>query len=74
LRKWNKEKRVVEVNQSEFKLIAELETLTDKGQHIYAMTLYKAFPVDWSMFIRNVDYATQQYIEDDGLEITLCHN
>tara|TARA_B100001964_G_scaffold218235_1_gene259065 strand:- start:651 stop:842 length:192 start_codon:yes stop_codon:yes gene_type:complete len=63
------------MNQSEFvKLIAELETLTDKGQYIYAMTLYKAFPVAWSMFIGNVDYAAQQYIEDDGLEITLCHN
>ncbi len=65
----------MEMNQSEYKkLIAELETLTDKGQYIYAMTLYKAFPVDWSMFIRNVDYAAQQYIEDDGLEIPLWHN
>jgi hypothetical protein len=24
--------------------------------------------------IRNVDYAAQQYIEDDGLEIPLFHN
>jgi len=63
------------MNQSEFKkLIADLETLTDKGQYVYAMTLYKAFPVNWSMFIRNVDYAVQQYIEDDTLEIALCHN
>tara|TARA_B100000959_G_scaffold281123_1_gene344483 strand:- start:3596 stop:3787 length:192 start_codon:yes stop_codon:yes gene_type:complete len=63
------------MNQSEFKkLIAELETLTDKGQRIYDMTLYKAFPVAWSMFLRNVDYAVQQYIKDDNSEITFCHN
>ena len=63
------------MNQSEFKkLIAKLETLTDKGQHIYAMTLYKAYPVDWSMFIRNVDYAVRQYIEDDNLKIEVCFN
>ena len=53
---------------------ADLETLTDKGQHIYAIILDKAFPVVWSMILRNVDYAAQQYIEGGSLEIGVCHN
>ncbi|HJP17668.1 MAG TPA: hypothetical protein QF468_03325 [Nitrospinota bacterium] len=63
------------MNKFEFdKLISELETLTDKGQHIYAMKAYKAYPVAWSVFIRNVDYAVRQYIEDDNLKIEVCFN
>ena len=35
-------KKILEMNQSELKkIIAELQILTNKGQYIYAMTLYK---------------------------------
>jgi len=38
------------------------------------MTLYKAFSVDWSLLINNYDYAAQQCVEDDNLEVAVSYN
>ncbi len=63
------------MSQPEFdKLIARLEKLAKFGWYIYGMKLYEVYPVAWPMLIRNAHYAAQQYIEDDNLEIPLCHN
>lgn len=63
------------MNQSEFdKLINILESVACRGNHVYAMALFEAFPFKWSAFIKSFDYATQQYIEDSSLNVDLCHN
>ncbi len=67
--------KVVEMNQSDFdKLVSKLEKLSKKGQYVYAMTLYKSYPLDWSLLIRNFDHAAQQCIKDDNLDIPFCPN
>ncbi len=63
------------MNKSEFdKLLTQLESLVCRGSYIYSMTLYKEFPVKWSNFIESYDYAGQQCVEGDSLNVDLSHN